>query len=203
MESVDLPRLRSLLRAECRTTRSITASRNMNRLVMIRGRWYRVGVVDSSRRPSTLMRALARPLTVVAALLCLGAQLSPALHMLLVEHVRCAQHGEWVHASHDPAVGEDQAGLRGGHSSHSELSAASEGGTSHLAELRPGAEERAHEHCLTCVVEPSASLRSSMAEVTLLEPPLTTARPALGVLDLGSSRRYMLAPKASPPAFVA
>jgi hypothetical protein len=121
-------------------------------------------------------------------LLCLGAQFSAAFHALLVEHVRCAEHGEWVHVESERAEGEradDYVGARG------------EAPREERAFTAPGT---ADEHCPIC---------SELRKVALLLPSVPELRaPALDgeasrsrrQAPLHSARVYSFAPKTSPPA---
>lgn len=110
---------------------------------------------------------------------------SGAGHMLLVEHVRCAAHGELLHAGEaarhelgDHALGEP-AGV---HGSSQDLSG------------------EGHEHCA-----PSADRRDALApigcaEVHPVPPRDAPASPPLAMLRADESGRFRVAPKNSPPA---
>lgn len=86
---------------------------------------------------ATRRQALLRHLTVWVGLLCLSAQFSSVLHMLLVEHVRCAEHGELAHAGGDEHDDHGRA-LREASSSGPAISSSSSQG------------DHGHDHCLTC-----------------------------------------------------
>jgi hypothetical protein len=125
-----------------------------------------------------------RLLSVSAGLICLSLHLSTALHMVLVEHVRCVEHGEWVHASD-------------AHHGHAD---------SHhdVASLEPGlvaadhAADDDHDHCPACETRKSSLQGSALAE--LVQP---GHRRAPAGIAHGSSphgaRVYRFAPKTSPP----
>jgi hypothetical protein len=134
--------------------------------------------------PLTTLRSIAvwRVVSALLALVGLLFQGSTAGHMLLVEHARCAEHGELVHgeASHaaEPAA-EEQPSLRG----HRE------------AEQQTG-----HAHC-----SHAAERRDAVATVASSEhraqPRDLEPRVAEGeTLVRDGSDRYRLAPKSSPPA---
>jgi hypothetical protein len=116
-------------------------------------------------------------------LLCLGAQFSTVFHALLVEHRRCAQHGEWVHVDGEHAEGHVDA--RGEPAPDDSVFSA------------PGAED---DHCLICSeLRKVALLPSSISE--LRAPPHDAeAAPSGRKSPLHSARVYSFAPKTSPPA---
>jgi hypothetical protein len=128
-------------------------------------------------------RTIVRYLTVWMGLLCLGAQFSTIFHALLVEHRRCAQHGEWVHVDGEHAEGHVDA--RGEPPSDDSVFSA------------PGAED---DHCLICSeLRKVALLPPSIPE--LRAPPLDAeATPSGRKSPLHSARVYSFAPKTSPPA---
>ncbi len=115
---------------------------------------------------------------------CLVAQVLGTMHMALVQHTRCAEHGELVHAGEDaalpslPAVSDD---------------------VDVVAERAADVDADAHEHCevffereRAVTVEPgSAALAWTPAAVVPLTP---VVLPPL-------SRLYAGAPKTSPPSF--
>lgn len=121
----------------------------------------------------------------LAGLFALLLQGSSGGHMLLVEHTRCAEHGELVHkadAHHHEGPSHDESGLpvfRG----------ASEDGS-----------DEAHEHCaltadrrdaLPLIVDAQAS-----APVAEVEQSFTLTHPFIPF----ETRRFRVAPKNSPPA---
>ena len=155
----------------------------------------RMSAAPEARLGSSRCRQhLSRWLIAWVGMLCLGSQLAGVAHLLLSAHVRCAEHGEWVH--HEDGV-----------------SSSREGGTNAASDQRLGrvfdgvafrdaagtAGEHDHDHCAVAV--------SRRALVTAAPAPL-----ALGPLeptplaDLGgeaSKRRPVVvsfAPKTSPPA---
>jgi hypothetical protein len=126
-----------------------------------------------------------RLLSVSVGLLCLSLQLSTALHMVLVEHVRCAEHGEWVHAAD-------------AHDEHADLH-------HDAASLEPGfvaadhPADDSHDHCPTCTERRKSSLQS-VALVELVPAGLERSpdRIELRVSHHGA-RVFPFAPKTSPP----
>jgi hypothetical protein len=115
--------------------------------------------------------------------LCLVAQLSDAAHMLLVEHVRCAEHGELTHAPE----------------SHARLQ-----GETHRAGgpiVTPGAAlaDDEHDHCLIC--SDRRKLALVLPAVPVVHAPgagQAVARPGY-VAWIPAQRTYSFAPKTSPP----
>jgi hypothetical protein len=116
-------------------------------------------------------------------LVCLGAQFSTVFHALLVEHRRCAEHGEWVHVD-----GEHEEGHAG---------APGEPAPDAAVFSAPGAED---DHCLICSeLRKVALLPPSIPE--LRAPPLDAeAAPSGRKSPAISARVYSFAPKTSPPA---
>jgi hypothetical protein len=116
-------------------------------------------------------------------LLCLGAQLSTALHALLVEHTRCAEHGEWVHVEREHADGHVAA--RGDPAPDGPVFSAP-----HAAD----------DHCLVC-----SDVRK-LAVLTASSPGLRAptlhaeAAPNGKRWSVRSASIYSFAPKTSPPA---
>jgi len=128
---------------------------------------------------------MIRRACVLAGILALFLQGSSGGHMLLVEHARCAEHGELVHngEAHDHVASE-----------HGRADSATVHGTPDA-----GADE-AHEHCsasadrrdaLVSIVEAQVSARVSEA------PHGCTLPNAFVVAD---TARFRVAPKNSPPA---
>ena len=134
---------------------------------------------------STVGSAIIRRLCAFGSLLAIILQGSTGGHMLLVEHVRCAEHGDLVHSGE-------------GHAHQSELHtetevAAIDGGTD-------SGPEDAHEHCAMSAdrrdapapladAQQIAGAHAADATVSLIASPLATTAPL-----------YRLAPKNSPPA---
>jgi hypothetical protein len=127
-------------------------------------------------------RTLIRYLIVWVGLLCLGAQFSTVFHALLVEHERCAEHGEWVHVA--GARAESHVGAR-------------ESSPDDRAFTAPGTSD---EHCPTCSeLRKVALLLPSMPE--LQAPTFDGEASASGRQSpVHSARVYSFAPKTSPPA---
>lgn len=141
----------------------------------------------SSPRARQRRRAWFRHLSVWVGLLCLLGQVSSSLHMLLVRHVRCAEHGELVHAE------EHQNGA------HAAVHAAGvPGGPSLRASEGDG--DHGHDHCL--VWSDRRKLALLPAAIPAPRVPIEgeapfSLRPVASVHRL---RLYAYAPKTSPPA---
>ena len=106
-------------------------------------------------------------------------------HMLLVEHTRCAEHGDLVH----PGDGPDHAAGDDASAEHRAFEAAADLG-----------DEEAHEHCSHAFERRDAAADVPASEVAALrraEPP-PFAEPALAFTE--RAPRYRTAPKNSPPA---
>jgi len=128
------------------------------------------------RRSTTSARAAFAVLMVLAA--C--AQLSSALHYVLVAHVHCAEHGALVHG-------------------HGEARHAAPTLAAHDEQLRAAPEAHdGHEHC-TAAAQSRADLGAAHgAECLSLAPPVVSGAPLASVADaLAPIDR---APKTSPPA---
>lgn len=117
-----------------------------------------------------------RRLTAFAAV-CLfaGSGLSQALHEALVRHVRCAVHGEWVHANEAPLVFSDRDFV---------ASSAEDG-------------EHTHEHCVAHFARDVSRVSPWGVVVVPLQFGVPTLRPCLP--RAARVPLYSLAPKASPP----
>lgn len=131
-------------------------------------------------------KALLRQLAVWVGLACACVQLSSALHLLLVEHVRCALHGELVHAEAHPQGGHrvaPRAAAPGGAVLHASRSEADHG----------------HEHCQVV-----SELRR-LAVLPSAVPELSASQLAIASQALFAPARfcvpcvYSYAPKTSPP----
>lgn len=131
---------------------------------------------------------LARLFAACVGVLCLLAQFSAALHLVLVEHAHCAQHGEWVHVD----------GEHGGHAVHA-VDAAHTGVSSQAVTGTADEQGHDHDHCL---------VGSERRKLALLPPPQPELRAPDGAEEpahLGrtvlapSTHRYFFAPKTSPP----
>lgn len=128
-----------------------------------------------------------------AALLCVGLQLSGALHHLLVEHAHCLDHGELTHADAE----------------HGELTHA-EGDHAHTQASAPAAGDHpvatrghrhgsdGHEHC---PIASTSRARPGAAAAALTQPTATLERPPVQVPQRAHATAALLsAPKTSPPA---
>jgi len=140
-----------------------------------------------SRRPrmSRIRAACLQQLALLMALFSVGGQLAGAVHLLLVPHVVCPEHGELIHLDGD-GEGDHPAPLELAASSYGrgpETTAADAHDHCMVSATR-GAEPTLREPCGTrvpaCISEPLAS--------GVAAPPLHQAVPLL-----------LLAPKSSPP----
>jgi hypothetical protein len=129
-------------------------------------------------------RQLVAHLMLLVGLFCAFSQVSGALHWVLVEHARCAEHDAWVHADESDH-------------SHSDAPAAPTSVSAQAA----GADEHGHDHC--------DSLRTPR-ELTLVASARSSLSAPLVLGSSGEMRRsdskapaasYELAPKTSPPAW--
>jgi hypothetical protein len=121
-------------------------------------------------------------LTLLLGLFCTFSQVSGALHWVLVEHERCSEHGELVHA---------------GDSHGSDADAPPPLAVSITAEHVEG---HAHEHCEFLLDSREVTLRPS-STASLLAPPLLGCFSHLRASDTDARFvLYELAPKTSPPA---
>ena len=133
---------------------------------------------------SRCYRELLRGVALTVGFVCLVAQFAAALHTLLVQHVRCAEHGEWVHVDegHGPTI-------HVGRETPVEAAA---------LRSSSSAEDHDHEHCLACAER----------KLVLRWPALSGVRSPVARRALVSNRRvwrtssriYGFAPKSSPPA---
>lgn len=122
----------------------------------------------------------------IGALCLLLGQFSSILHMATVQHVRCAEHGEWIHAGdpHGPSdVGRAQTVVSG------------ETESIRSAPLSDGHE---HDHCLLFSEDRRVALFAGFGEHQA--PRTTTAIAALcSSPQYPSQSVYSFAPKTSPP----
>jgi hypothetical protein len=120
-------------------------------------------------------------------LACLLSHTSTAVHMVLVEHVRCAEHGEWVHA--DEARAERPPGER-----------SARGVEALRVESRSGAEDHDHDHCWLLSERHGASL--APASQAVVGTPERSGSLDVSAHDSNRPARlvYAFAPKTSPPA---
>ncbi len=133
------------------------------------------------------MLNLVSRIKLAIAVLCLSAQSLAVGHHVLVEHTRCEEHGEMVHADHDAHHVDHVAEHAASDATHDVLSNAE--GEAHVDD---------HDHCIA---------NSDRRKALLLVPALLEAA-AVAVLDdvappaLHTPRFasvYWVAPKTSPP----
>ena len=129
---------------------------------------------------ATRLRVLA------LALLFLGSQAWSALHHARERHVRCAEHGEWVHAGESGAP----------HAADARPATRREGPS--LAASEHGA--TSHEHCELASPHRERAL-PRLATFDLARPagPTSPAREAREAPRAPSIPLHRLAPKQSPP----
>lgn len=130
-------------------------------------------------------------LQLLIAAICLVAQGLAAGHHVLVEHTRCAEHGEMVHASEHAAHATSGAE----HSAARSQALVSDVDAMSSAE---GAHVDDHEHCVAT---------SDRRKALLCVPAIVEAAPVIALrvtVDVvqqapRSQARYWIAPKTSPP----
>jgi len=134
------------------------------------------------RRTAPAARARLRWLALSLALLCGGGPLASVVHLLLVRHVTCVEHGELIDA-------DGKAPAR---------RAASEPG---LEVADGGAPAHDHDHCVVLAHPPSSDTAPSV-EVAAADAPVATslAAPAHALGHPHPVPLLHLAPKSSPPA---
>jgi hypothetical protein len=136
----------------------------------------------------TLRRKLLRQLTIWLGVACLLAQISAAVHAVLLDHARCAEHGEWVHAVHEHAAVRVDVGPHG-----------DAGGATTVEPRHSGESQEAHEHCLLrSDRHDPALIPSATLDVTELRLGRAIARVAPSSAAF-SGEVYSFAPKTSPP----
>jgi hypothetical protein len=141
-----------------------------------------------------LRRQLLPRLALLLGLFCAYSQISGALHWVLVQHARCAEHGEWIHAEH----GEGGHAVAGDHG-HAEPAAPSQS-----SEARPADDEaHGHDHCTFLVTPPELTPEAGTL-ASLAPAPTGGAAGFCRASDRGApSALYLLAPTTSPPTTLA
>jgi len=118
------------------------------------------------------------------ALLALVLQGSSGGHMLLVEHSRCAEHGELIHgAAHQHEADQDR------HAESAVLHGVPD----------PGSNE-AHDHCSALTDRRDAVVLNGCADAGIRVAEAQDELSVLRRLIAPSTTRLRLAPKTSPPA---
>lgn len=134
-------------------------------------------------RPAWLRHVLA-----AVAWVCLGTQLSALTHFLVVEHVRCAEHGDLIHAHEQHEVDADE-----------EIAHLGAPPLQQCFTPSGEADDHDHDHCLISSErrEPSvlASTPSILASTSTYTAILSQSFSELVL----ASRVYAFAPKTSPP----
>jgi hypothetical protein len=118
---------------------------------------------------------------VTAAALLFG-QLGTALHLLIVDHRQCPEHGELVHATPARDAGDAPR--------HTDALLGTEGAGSH-----------SHAHCL-CVVSRREAVIGGPSATDTAAPPAPISMVAFGIDTPVAFKRWILAPKNSPPRAV-
>lgn len=127
---------------------------------------------------------MIRHVCALAGLLALFLQGSRGGHMLLVEHTRCAEHGDLVH---------EGVAHHHGASDHTESDKAA------FESVSDEGSDEAHEHCaLTADRRDAFLVVDSHAPPCLLEVPRSVA--SADAFVPADTRRFRIAPKNSPPA---
>lgn len=120
--------------------------------------------------------------SVAVAILCLLVQSLALVHLVVVKHVRCAEHGDVMHAGDGdpdvvPARG-DSAGVR---------------------RARAGGDAESHDHCQSLVER--RDIRTFQAtEITTVCLDVHEVDPAKPAPAIVAIAIYRVAPKVSPPA---
>lgn len=132
--------------------------------------------------PESLM---VRDICVLVSLAALILQGSSGGHVLLVEHTRCAEHGELVHGgdAHDRAAGEH---------AHSE--------TATLDGLPDPDSDEAHDHCVVSADRRDAVVSFVDAETCIHVAELLDDCTLISAAIVPSTPLFRVAPKSSPPA---
>ena len=121
----------------------------------------------------------------LTAMLVLCLQGSSGGHMLLVEHTRCAEHGELVHS---------------GEAHHHDASAQVETGGLTFEGVSDEGSSEAHEHCALSVDRRDVLVPIVEAEVSPCRIRASeSVRPA-DRFAFVAAKRFRIAPKNSPPA---
>lgn len=143
----------------------------------------------SGRKPASLA---GRCLVVVLSAATLVAQLSALVHLGLVRHVICAEHGELIHADdvdHSPAT-PAQA-----------VSPATTARTTSASGRHEGSAYHGHEHCLMAAHRRERAVPSNNGWFSFVsEPPPSDTTESSAVPRPAPVAIYRLAPKSSPPA---
>jgi hypothetical protein len=137
----------------------------------------------------------AAPLALLLVLVHLGGTVGGYLHFALIEHERCPEHGELIHAPTEPVAS--------GHGdAHRDAGSAASPDTSSDASLLPsrGLSDGSHDPCAltTALRERAAAPEPGVSSVS---QPLVGGLPSLDDhRDFAARAGYRLAPKTSPPA---
>lgn len=126
-------------------------------------------------------RGLRRWLGAIAAAIALLGQLTTTLHMAVVEHATCPEHGETVHVVRRNADrGPSSMALGAAH-------------------VKAASDESAHEHCAVGLQQRHRLSVSPAQEDRAPQPSALRARAIAGLTRPPAIALLVLAPKNSPP----
>lgn len=142
-----------------------------------------------------LPRDVTRRMAVWIAWFCLFFQLLNLSHTFFSEHVRCAEHGEWVH-THDDG---DRSTLLG-NEGLVEMVETGRWARDTVARKTSGLDEHDHAHCVVCADRPNC-VAARLMPITSVSIGSSQAAldPFLYMLVVADRRLFDCAPKTSPP----
>ena len=130
---------------------------------------------DLRRRPRSL-----RWLGLALAVVCFGGQLSSIVHLALVRHATCLEHGEPIHA--DGATPARRAGV------------------DNAFEVAGGSPRHGHDHCPVSAATARGDLAAPSAAASIPAGPGPSEGPSRAIPLVRPVPLLLLAPKSSPPA---
>jgi hypothetical protein len=131
------------------------------------------------------------------ALFAVGGQLAGVVHLALVPHTVCAEHGELVHAEQGASVHAGGADATSANAAHVATTAAYRAG--HAAESADH-----HEHCFVSALRrQSSAVAPAQASPQLAPLAGCQATTLLTAATAPAIPLLALAPKSSPPALLA
>jgi hypothetical protein len=139
----------------------------------------------SRHNPTAQGRGPLRGLTFVVAWVCLAAQAMGIVHLAVVRHATCPEHGEITHAAEPPV-------------SPAEATPAFDTAPG-LKAVTLDATADSHDHCLACAVRKEAAAYRVLRPLPAVAE-LAPSLPVTGEAPGGARTLYRLAPKTSPPA---
>lgn len=138
-----------------------------------------------TRKPPTgawVRRPLLAQLTLLVGVFCVFSQFSGAMHWALVEHARCAEHGDWVHPDDEHGVTEP-----------------SESESAPVSVVASTGDQHGHDHCQFLADRRELPLPPLTFEALNEPPARVSVFEGRTQAALGSGTIYELAPKTSPP----